>query len=329
MDKILIFGTGSVSEYIFAKLDTGKVQIIAFINSSASMDSFHGYPVISLSEIHNHDYDSILIASGYVKQIASLLSREQVPTEKIVSFIYDNAETYDNMGCEIGNYLDSAFNRSRLNNWLKSDCNISRIYPAVFWDDSHSVKDVYKDFVREQTVKLLSDLIREKKIPGEVAELGVYKGDFTVALEKLFPEKKLYLYDTFEGFSSEDVKKDKSLKNKTGESDKFKDTSVQLVLSRLTNPEKVLVKKGFFPDTFDEKNVPFSFVSIDLNLYDPVKAALDIFYPLLSPGGYILISDYYAPFYKGTREAVNKWCQENNKNIVPVADFYGSAIIQK
>lgn len=329
MEKILIFGTGSVSEYIFGKLDPDRVEIIAFINSSSTMDSFHGYPVISVSDIHNKDYDYILIASGYVQQITSLLLKENVSQDKIVSFIYDNAETYKTIGSEIENCLDSSFRRNRLNSWLKRNSKVSRIYPAVFWDDFHAVKDVYKDFVREQTVKLISDCVLERKIPGEVAELGVYKGDFTIALEKLFPGKKLYLYDTFEGFSSEDVKKDKSLKNKSGESDKFKDTSVQLVLSRLSSPETAVVKKGFFPDTFEEKGIPFAFVSIDLNLYDPVKAALDLFYPALSPGGYILVSDYYAPFYKGTKEAVDKWCEENNKSIVPVADFYGSAIIQK
>lgn len=329
MDKILIFGTGSVSEYIFTKLDIDKVEIVAFINSSSSKDSFHGFPVISASEIHRYDYDSILIASGYVEQITSLLSKENVPQDKIVSFIYDNSETYKTISHETESFLDSAFNRSRLKGWLKSDCRISGIYPAVFWDDSRSVKDVYKDFVREQTVKLISDSVREKQIPGEVAELGVYKGDFTIVLEKLFPGKRLYLYDTFEGFSSDDVKRDKSLKNKAGESDKFKDTSVQLVLSRLSNPENVSVKKGLFPETFAEKGISFSFVSVDLNLYDPVKAALDLFYPVLSPGGFILVSDYYAPFYKGTKEAVDKWCEENKKSIVPVADFYGSALIQK
>lgn len=38
-----------------------------------------------------------------------------------------------------------------------------------------------------------------------MAELGVYKGKFAVEINKLFPYKKLYLFDTFEGFFSQDI----------------------------------------------------------------------------------------------------------------------------
>ena len=41
---------------------------------------------------------------------------------------------------------------------------------------------------------------RERNIPGAAAELGVYKGDFAAEINKAFPDRTLYLLDTFEGF---------------------------------------------------------------------------------------------------------------------------------
>ena len=70
-------------------------------------------------------------------------------------------------------------------------------------------------------------------------------------------------------------------------------------------------------------------MSVDLNLYKPVYDALEKFYPLLSEGGYILVSDYYAPFYSGTKDAVDEFCKKFHKTLIPVSDFYGSALIIK
>ena len=62
------------------------------------------------------------------------------------------------------------------------------------------------DYVRYATLGLCYEEITAKEIKGNVAELGVYKGDFAKRLNLLFPEKKLYLFDTFEGFNKLDIK---------------------------------------------------------------------------------------------------------------------------
>ena len=61
------------------------------------------------------------------------------------------------------------------------------------------------DFVRYTTLELCCNEIKRNKVNGNVAELGVYKGDFAKRLNQLFPDKKLYLFDTFEGFDEKDI----------------------------------------------------------------------------------------------------------------------------
>lgn len=328
MTNILIYGTGSVAEKIYTMLDFKRVTVIAFINSNPETSSFHGKRIVAETEIHQLEWDYILIASGYVEPITQKLFSYNIPPSKIVSYIYDNAYTYTRIATHIENYMNKAYNRSLLLDWLRDDIHLPHFYPAVFWDEKNCVQTVYKDFVREQTVALLAKTISDKKILGDVAELGVYKGDFTIIIDMLFPEKKIYLYDTFDGFSECDVRSDATVLNRLGEQAKFKDTSVSYVLNRLKNTH-IIIKKGYFPDTFDLVDERFCFISIDLNLEAPVYSALSLFYPLVTNGGYILISDYYAPFYSGTRTAVDRFCSEQNISFIPLADFYGSVLFCK
>lgn len=326
--RIVVFGTGSVAKYFLDIVDLNKVTIVAFANST-KMDSFEGYRCIQPEELGDIEFDYILIGSGYVEQITGLLVSMGVSQEKIVSFIFDDSITYVRIKEEIDNVLDRQFKRNTVKKWLRSDIVLPDIYPTVFWNHEIGMERFYKDFVREELLRLISEKVKESNIEGEIAELGVYKGDFTILMDKCFPTQKLYLYDSFSGFNAVEVTNDSTISNISGEEAKFKDTSADLVLERLSHSQRVIIKEGYFPETFDENQEKFSFVSIDFNLEKPVYEALRLFYPLLSKGGYMLISDYFAPFYKGTKKAVDKWCSENNEVIVPIPDFYGSALIVK
>lgn len=329
MDNILIFGTGSVANKLLEDIDNNKVKILAFINSDNTFGKFREYNVITPENICNYEYDYIIIASGYVKDIIQVLKNYNIPYNKIVSFIYDDSETYEYLANEMSDYLNKKYNRDKIFDWMKTPLLVPKFYPSTMWNADCMLPNIYKDFVREQTVKLISKVINDKEISGAVAELGVFRGDFTVVINSVFENRKLYLFDTFEGFSEKDIDNDVTMSNKEGEHNKFRNTSMGFVLNRLTYKDNVIFKKGYFPDTFDLTNEKFSFVSIDLNLFNPVKSALELFYPNMEKGGYILISDYYAPFYEGTRKAVDEWCKNEDINIIPVADFYGSVLIVK
>jgi O-methyltransferase len=50
---------------------------------------------------------------------------------------------------------------------------------------------------------------------------------------------------------------------------------------------------------------------------------------LLAKGGYIFVHDYNNDNYKGAKEAVNKFCLENNITKTVLPDSCGTAIITK
>jgi O-methyltransferase len=61
------------------------------------------------------------------------------------------------------------------------------------------------DYFRLSSLELAAYEIYANNIKGNVAELGVFRGDFAKFINMSFPDRKLYLFDTFEGFDKKDI----------------------------------------------------------------------------------------------------------------------------
>ena len=184
------------------------------------------------------------------------------------------------------------------------------------------------DYNRHSSLELCAYEINQKKIEGAVAEVGVFQGEFAQKINEAFPERKFYLFDTFEGFSKADVDIDNEKGHSKGFED-FSDTSEQLVLQRMPYREKCLIKKGYFPETAAGIDEPFVFVSLDADLYKPTYEGLHFFYPKLKRGGYIFVHDFNNDSYKGIREAVERFSEESGVGYFPLSDIGGTVIICK
>jgi hypothetical protein len=70
-----------------------------------------------------------------------------------------------------------------------------------------------------------------------------------------------------------------------------------------------------FPDVADRR---FCFVHVDVDLYEPTRAALEFFHPRLSPGGVVLFDDYGFSTCPGARRAVDEFAAGVPERIVEV-----------
>ena len=91
------------------------------------------------------------------------------------------------------------------------------------------------DYVRNSSLELVAHEINTQGVKGSVAELGVYRGDFAKIINEAFPDRKLFLFDTFEGFSGEDISVDKDKSYSSGSQD-FSRTSVEMILKKMRTP---------------------------------------------------------------------------------------------
>lgn len=185
----------------------------------------------------------------------------------------------------------------------------------------HKLQDI-----RAGVFKMLAD--RLKDVEGDIAELGVYKGDFARILNAAFPKKALHLFDTFEGFDERDTKIEKENSFSYAKEGDFSDTGVEKVLGSLPYPERAVVHKGFFPETAVDGT--FALVSMDVDLYAPTLAGLEHFYPRLAHGGAIILHDYNNARFSGAHAAIEEFERKNGRlALVPLCDLHGSAVIIK
>jgi O-methyltransferase len=184
------------------------------------------------------------------------------------------------------------------------------------------------DYVRNSSLEMVAQQIDSRNIKGSTAELGVYRGDFARIMNELFPDRKLYLFDTFEGFDRQDVGIERESGYSRGTQD-FSGTSVETVLGKMPYPANCIVKKGHFPESAADVDDEFAFVSIDADLFRPIFDGLSFFYPRLTRGGYIFVHDYNNDEYKGVKAAVRHYCSEHGVSYFPLTDACGSAVICK
>ena len=191
--------------------------------------------------------------------------------------------------------------------------------------------DALKIFdARAATMRLLAEQIHEEKIPGDAAELGVFRGDFAALINAAFPDRTIHLFDTFEGFPARDVEIEQAQGLSRAKTGDFKDTAMEMVEKRLPCPERAVFHKGYFPDSFDGcTEMTFAFVSVDADLYAPTAAALPLFFDRLSPGGVLLIHDVNSTQFSGAGKAVWEFCTERGLLPLPVCDLHGSVVLRK
>jgi hypothetical protein len=163
---------------------------------------------------------------------------------------------------------------------------------------------------------------------GDVAEAGVFKGEFAKHINECFPEKRLYLFDTFEGFQEIDLQREKM--PIIGRASHFSDTSAELVLGKMPYPEKAIIRKGFFPESAKDIRGRFCFVNLDMDLYQPTFEGLKFFWDKMIPGGVILIHDFYGEDYPNVKTAVYDFEKllPTPLKIIPIGDALSIAVIR-
>ncbi len=186
------------------------------------------------------------------------------------------------------------------------------------------------DTTRRDMLLLLMRAVTEMQIEGDFAELGVYRGMTAKLIHHYAPERKLHLFDTFEGFGKRGAATEKKMSGKTVFAHEFSDTSFELIKKNISAiNDNISYHKGYFPDSIPSnlKNLAFAFVHLDADLYEPTFEGLQFFYPRLSKRGCIVVHDYNA--WLGARKAVDAFFADKAEVPVPMPDKSGSAVVFK
>jgi hypothetical protein len=164
-------------------------------------------------------------------------------------------------------------------------------------------------------------------IPGDFAEVGVWKGNTAAVLARLAQDRQVYLFDTFSGFNVRDIQGIDANKDVV-----FDDTSIELVRDVVGREQQNChYVPGWFPDSASEEHRQrqYAVVSLDCDLYHPMKAGLEFFYPRMPRGGIMFLHDYSSLYWDGAKLAVDEFCAETGEFIVLMPDKSGSAFLRR
>lgn len=178
-------------------------------------------------------------------------------------------------------------------------------------------------------IRRLTRRLHNLGIPGSVAELGCYQGDLSWQLNALMPDRRLYLFDTFQGYDPRDLQKEAEIGGAKTEAHDFKDVKPELVMARMPEKEQVILKEGWFPETaLDLEEETYALAVIDAGLYQPTYSGIEYFFPRMSRGGVILVYHYESATYTGVRKAVDALEKKYGAFLVlPLGDLDGTIMI--
>lgn len=192
-------------------------------------------------------------------------------------------------------------------------------------------------YPRVQFLSDCADMFSQHNIKGSIAECGVYRGHFAQKMNELFPDRTLYLFDTFSGVDKRDIQCESETIGREfllQVSETLAETNKDVVMLKFKYRKNVIIKYGFVPDTFNglEKE-RFLFVNLDMDLYQPTIAALRFFIDKIVDEGAILVHDYFidknTPYHWGARKAVEDFFEEYPIVKLPIGDNRSIAIIRK
>jgi O-methyltransferase len=215
--------------------------------------------------------------------------------------------------------LDRLLHRQRVqNNTVLDDAEFLAFYQKLREDRTAilSFREVY-NLWRYGRISL--------SVPGDFAEVGVFRGGGARVLKEVKNGRLLHLFDTFSGMPETDPMRDTT--HKAGD---FADASLEAV-QRYLGTEGIRYYPGFFPDTtigHEESLRRFAFVHLDVDIYQSTLDALRFFYPRVSRGGMLVTHDYSAQSCPGVAAAYDEFFADKAERVLPVWDSQAVVIKQ-
>ena len=179
-----------------------------------------------------------------------------------------------------------------------------------------------------QALNVVERLDQALQQPGDVIECGVFQGATSVLMAKLMDirqsDKKLFLFDSFQGLPEPDRQVDASLRFQKGAwAASRKD--VEALLARYNVLQRCVIYEGWFSETLRELDAAqqFCFAYIDADLYSSTVDCLKHIWTRMGENTVAVFDDYHHPS-GGVRKALDEWVCETREliHVGPVSQCF-------
>jgi hypothetical protein len=172
-----------------------------------------------------------------------------------------------------------------------------------------------------EKLRLMADqLVSVADLPGEVADVGAYKGGTSLVLRRLAPHKHLHLFDTWAGTPFNDD----LCHHKKGEWVADLEDCKRLV----GNGELTHYHQGVFPYTTPGLELEsFCFAFVDPDTYQTVRDCIEWFWPRMARGGKLVFDDYNWSPCAGVKKAVDEVFSEDQRQVF--GDLHTCVVVKR
>lgn len=154
--------------------------------------------------------------------------------------------------------------------------------------------------LRLEEIQRLTRVIRKNEVPGDFIDCGVWRGGTSIFMRACmnvygFEDRMLWMADSFMGLPAPDDR------YKADDGDLHYEQSFLAVsmhevrvnvISHLGSVDGIHWLPGFFENSLKDFVSPLALMRIDADMYSSTTHCLDALYPLLQPGGIVIIDDY-------------------------------------
>ena len=150
-----------------------------------------------------------------------------------------------------------------------------------------------------------------RSLDGIAAEVGVFNGGTAKLIAKTLRNKKIFLFDTFEGIPESDINIDLHKKGEFA-------SSYMDVQEWMADCKNVEIIKGIFPEPAKRQIYyhPYCFIHLDLDVYKSTLDSLNYFYDKLVRGGVLISDDYEWEGCPGVTKCINEFFEDKEEEVI-------------
>lgn len=170
------------------------------------------------------------------------------------------------------------------------------------------------------------------RLPGDFVECGVNTGVTSLAVCEYVNfnalDKTFFLFDTFSGIPVEQMSANEKLLRTGAHNDMFFEC-YDLALSNFAPFPRARLIRGSVPLTLPTVQVEkVAYLSIDMNIAYPERAAIEHFWPRMTPGGLVILDDYAVCDYEEQKATMDDFARRNGVEILTMPTGQGLLIKQ-
>ena len=213
------------------------------------------------------------------------------------------------------------FDKNRLLFFYNANKRLQLYYEALERTDMVWSDNLFKQ-LRFCNMLQIAERVLKNKSKEDFAECGCWKGHSSHMISSLIAEYKLnnrfHIFDSFDEGLSDKSPHDRNKRFNQSEKEieiekKIFSSTEACVQNALANFDFVKTYKGWIPDRFkDVKDRKFSFVHLDVDLYQPTLDSLEFFFPRLVKGGCLVVDDYGYTQFPGATTAVDNFLAQKD-----------------